>query len=143
MLFVWVLCNGSFSTRETQMFSWQILRIIKKLINNIIMEKFQLPVLSFKEMSNPNGFLCHHCHHCHIQANKCIKLQDEIKKIKDNFLSMVSNLTTLPAAIVTKKRSASARDGAEMNNSTVVQSERFGELGTASLCDVTTSWQSD
>ena len=103
----------------------------KKLINDVLKEH-ELSVLSFKETDNSNAFLCHQCHG---QASKCVKLEEEIKKIKGNFLSLASKLTRLPARVTVgqRKRSATVRDSCEMSSSTVVQSESLRESGTTSL----------
>ena len=51
---------------------------------------------------------------------------------------MVSNLTALPTAVMTRKRSSSVKDSAEMSNLTVAQSESYVKSSTASQSDVTT-----
>ena len=93
----------------------------KKMISDLLMEHFQLPVMAFKEMSNSQAYLCLKCHS---QASKCLKLQEEVGKIKDNFMSMASNLTVLPLGndSVSRKRTVSVRDNADMNNA-----DTFGE----------------
>ena len=102
-----------------------------KLINDVLKEH-ELSVFSFKETDNSNAFLCHQCHG---QASKCVKLEEEIKTIKGNFLSLASKLTKLPARVTVgqRKRSVTVRDSCEMSSSTVVQSESLRESGTTSL----------
>ena len=96
-------------------FHGELYKSAKKMINDLLMENFQLPVMAFKEMSNSQAYLCHKCHS---QTSKCLKLQEEVRKIKDNFLSMASNLTPLPLGndSVSRKRTASVRDSAAVSN---------------------------
>lgn len=103
----------------------------KKLINDLL-KGDELSVLSFKETSNSNAYLCHQCHS---QASKCVKLEEEITKIKERFLSLASKLTRLTARVTVgpRKRSATARDSCEMSSSTVVQSGSLIESGKTSL----------
>ena len=62
----------------------------KKLLNDVLKEN-ELSVLSFKETNDSNAYLCHQCHG---QASKCVRLQEEIKKIKGGLPIKVDKTTT-------------------------------------------------
>ena len=59
-----------------------------------MLESFRLSLSSFKETADPAAVLCHFCAG---QALKILKLQDDIKKIKESIQGDISKLTVIDA----------------------------------------------
>jgi len=62
----------------------------KVLLNDLLMENWQMPITSFKEKIDPKTYLCHHCFN---KAKKCLDMIDNLKEKFDGLLSMASKLT--------------------------------------------------
>ena len=102
---------------KCKLFHGQACASSKKLINDLFMENLQLSLLLFKEMNDLKAYLCHHCHG---QTSKYLQVQEGVRKIKEEVLSMASNLTTLPVA--TRKRTVSTTE--TINPPTIIPSHQ-------------------
>ena len=73
----------------------------KQLLDEILSECCCLSLSSFVETKDTTAFLCNLCDG---QALKILKHQCEIKRIEDNILEMVSNLTTFDTSIDLRRK---------------------------------------
>ena len=64
----------------------------KTILNELLLETFSLPVLAFKETSNPDAMLCYSCN---LQMTNLSKYKLKIKEIKENIHQKFSHLNKL------------------------------------------------
>lgn len=79
----------------------------KQLLDEILSECCCLSLSSFVETKDTAAFLCNLCDG---QALKILKHQCEIKRIEDNILEMVSNLTTFDTSIDLRRKRPQAAE---------------------------------
>ena len=80
----------------------------RKVLNELLLEAFSLPVLAFKETSDQDALLCHFCN---LQLTNLSKYIVKVKEIKEDIIQKASQLnrlpgTSLPAPVIGRKRSS-------------------------------------